>query len=158
MKSQKRCNYLIFPYKNNQQVGELFSDTKINNVVNQSLSPEMFKKRYNEIYQGDQNWQSIQSSKDTTYSWNLSSTYIKHPPFFEIKEDQSIENINDARNWQVIDTTRGWGSGGDSQLEFNNNNAAQSHDFGAPTSTGFTLTSFDSYNTSGGKFIYYAHA
>ena len=73
------------------------TSAEINNVVNQSLSPEMFKKRYNEIYQGDQNWQSLESSKDTTYSWNLSSTYIKHPPFFETKEDQSIEDINEAR-------------------------------------------------------------
>ena len=37
--------------------------------------------------------------------------------------------------------------------------AQASHDFGAPTSTGFTLTaSGDGYNNSGEVYIYYAHA
>ena len=69
-----------------------------------------------------------------------------------------IKRVDATYAWYVLDTTRGWGSGNDSQLELQNSNAALSHDFGAPTSTGFTLTSFDSYNISGGKFIYYAHA
>ena len=37
------------------------------------------------IYRGDDNWKSINNSKDTTYDWNDTSTYIKHPPFFDIK-------------------------------------------------------------------------
>ena len=69
-----------------------------------------------------------------------------------------IKRVDAGYAWFVLDTTRGWGSGSDSQLQLNDNQAEQAHDFGAPTATGFTLTSFDSYNTSGGKFIYYAHA
>ena len=69
-----------------------------------------------------------------------------------------IKRVNAGYNWYLLDTTRGWGSGNDAQLELNTNNAQASWDFGAPTSTGFTLTVADSYNTSGGKYIYYAHA
>jgi hypothetical protein len=69
-----------------------------------------------------------------------------------------IKRVDAGYAWFVLDTTRGWGSGSDSQLQLNDNQAEQAHDFGAPTATGFTLTSFDSYNISGGKFIYYAHA
>ena len=69
-----------------------------------------------------------------------------------------IKRVDAGYNWYTLDTTRGWGSGDDSQLELNTNNAQASWDFGAPTSTGFTLTVADSYNTSGGKYIYYAHA
>ena len=36
----------------------------------------MFKERYKEIYKGDDNWKSINSSKNTTYDWNDTSTYI----------------------------------------------------------------------------------
>ena len=43
----------------------------------------MFKNRYKEIYEGDENWKSIFSEKNMTYNWNDTSTYIKHPPFFE---------------------------------------------------------------------------
>ena len=48
-------------------------------------------------YQGDQNWQSIKSAKDTTYSWNLSSTYIKHPPFFDTQNKFELKDIKKAR-------------------------------------------------------------
>ena len=37
------------------------STSEINEIVDNSISTEMFKKRYKEIYNGDQNWQSIKS-------------------------------------------------------------------------------------------------
>ena len=61
------------------------SNTEINQTLSLCLTPEMFKERYKEIYKGDDNWKSINSSKNTTYDWNDTSTYIKHPPFFDIK-------------------------------------------------------------------------
>jgi len=61
--------------------------------------------------------------------------------------------------WFVLDTTRGWGAGNESYLLLDTNNPQYTdHDFGAPTSTGFTLTSFATYNGAGEKYIYYAHA
>ena len=72
------------------------STSEINEIVDNSISTEMFKKRYKEIYNGDQNWQSIESIQDKTYSWSASSTYIKHPPFFTDEKNQ-IEDIINAR-------------------------------------------------------------
>ncbi len=72
------------------------SSSEINEIVNNSISTEMFKKRYKEIYNGDQNWQSIMSIPDKTYSWSASSTYIKHPPFFSDEKNQ-IKDIINAR-------------------------------------------------------------
>ena len=69
-----------------------------------------------------------------------------------------IKKENGAGDWWVLDTTRGWGSGNDKHMQLNNSSADASYDFGAPTSTGFTLTVTDGYNASGGKYIYYAHA
>ena len=71
-----------------------------------------------------------------------------------------IKNISDTGNWITFDTTRGWGAGNDKYL-YLNTTAAQngSWDWGAPTSTGFTLTSVNSdYNDGRYKYIYYAHA
>jgi len=59
------------------------SSDEINKIVENSLTTQMFKTRYDEIYKGDKNWQSIKSISNKTYSWNSSSTYIKHPPFFQ---------------------------------------------------------------------------
>ena len=68
------------------------TNEEINNLLNCSLSPDMFKKRYKEIYEGDENWKLISSNNNMTYDWNDSSTYIKHPPFFQ-------ENAN--KNWRI---------------------------------------------------------
>jgi len=73
------------------------SSREIEEVLQKSLSSEMFVKRYKEIYEGDDNWKSIVSIKDTTYNWNFSSTYIKHPPFFETSGSEHDQDIIDAR-------------------------------------------------------------
>ena len=70
------------------------SSDEINKIVENSLTTQMFKTRYDEIYKGDKNWQSIKSISNKTYSWNSSSTYIKHPPFFSDKKKQTEDIIN----------------------------------------------------------------
>jgi len=73
------------------------SNTEVNQTLSSCLTPEMFKARYKEIYKGDDNWKSINYSKDTTYDWNDTSTYIKHPPFFDAQNKFELKNIKDAR-------------------------------------------------------------
>ena len=70
------------------------SSDEINKIVENSLTTQMFKTRYEEIYKGDKNWQSIKSISNKTYSWNSSSTYIKHPPFFSDEKKQTEDIIN----------------------------------------------------------------
>ncbi len=73
------------------------SNKEINQTLSLCLTPMMFKERYKEIYKGDDNWKSINNSKNTTYDWNDTSTYIKHPPFFDIKNKFELRDINNAR-------------------------------------------------------------
>jgi len=77
------------------------SSSEINEIINNSLSTEMFKKRYEEIYNGDKNWQSIKSISDKTYSWGPASTYIKHPPFFTDEKDK-VKDIVNARILAIL--------------------------------------------------------
>tara|TARA_B100000700_G_scaffold327485_1_gene442181 strand:- start:548 stop:3193 length:2646 start_codon:yes stop_codon:yes gene_type:complete len=70
---------------------------EIEKILKTSLSTEMFKKRYDEIYEGDENWKAIKSKKNTTYNWNPASTYIKEPPFFENSENINKKDIKNAR-------------------------------------------------------------
>ena len=70
---------------------------EIEKILKNSLSSDMFINRYGEIYDGDQNWKSIKSSKDTTYNWSAASTYIKSPPFFDEEEITKNEDIVEAR-------------------------------------------------------------
>ena len=73
------------------------SNKEINQTLSLCLTPEMFKERYKEIYKGDDNWKSINNSKNTTYDWNDTSTYIKHPPFFDKQNKFELKDIKDAR-------------------------------------------------------------
>ena len=72
-----------------------------------------------------------------------------------------IKRTDGSDAWWLLDTVRGWAGGNDAYLAINQTNAQWTdHDFGQPTSTGFTLTTdpYGSYNYSGHKYIYYAHA
>ena len=69
------------------------SSNEIDEIISKSLSSEIFNKRYNEIYDGDSNWKSIKNTKDITYEWNTTSTYIKQPPFFEGLKENALEDI-----------------------------------------------------------------
>ena len=73
------------------------SNKEINHALSFCLTPEMFKDRYKEIYKGDENWKSINNSKNTTYDWNDTSTYIKHPPFFDTQNKFELKDIKEAR-------------------------------------------------------------
>ena len=73
------------------------SNAEINKTLNSCLTPEMFKERYKEIYTGDENWKSINNSKNTTYDWSDTSTYIKHPPFFDTENKFELKDIINAR-------------------------------------------------------------
>ena len=73
------------------------TNKEINQTLSLCLTPEMFKERYKEIYKGDDNWKSIINKNHTTYNWNDTSTYIKHPPFFDTQNEFELKDIKDAR-------------------------------------------------------------
>ena len=61
--------------------------------------------------------------------------------------------------WYAWDTTRGWAAGNDKGLPLQNTDPQVDMDFGAPTSTGFTISGTHAdINASGENYIYYAHA
>ena len=58
--------------------------------------------------------------------------------------------------WYVVDTFRGWGSGNDKSLQFQEVNEQANSAIGAPTASGFTIEG--GLNNNAEKWIYYAHA
>ena len=72
---------------------------EIKAAIAASLTPEMFKSKYAEVYDGDDNWRSLRNGKSEIYHWEDSSTYIKLPPFFEGMGPDSgeTEDISGAR-------------------------------------------------------------
>ena len=57
----------------------------------------MYKNEYNNVFEGDETWQSLSSTQSELYDWSQPSTYIKEPPFFdnmylEVSEPDDIVN------------------------------------------------------------------
>ena len=52
-------------------------------VVRQALAPEMFERRYADVFTGDSAWKSIDIPGERVFSWDPGSTYIRCPPFFD---------------------------------------------------------------------------
>jgi len=44
---------------------------------------QMFDAGYSEVFDGDEEWNSLPIVPDKTYSWQEDSTYIRNPPFFD---------------------------------------------------------------------------
>jgi aconitate hydratase len=75
------------------------SQEEILQTVQSSLNPDMFNRKYSDVFEGDELWQSLHSSKSEMYQWDTHSTYIKRPPFFEGmgREPGALDNIEAAR-------------------------------------------------------------
>jgi aconitate hydratase len=43
----------------------------------------MFEARYGDVFKGDQHWQGIEVAGGQTYAWDIGSTYVQNPPYFE---------------------------------------------------------------------------
>jgi aconitate hydratase len=68
-------------------------------VVQNSLSPDMFTQQYGNVYDGNETWNAIPSTDEPVYEWNADSTYIQEPPFFidMPPQPEPIQPINGAR-------------------------------------------------------------
>jgi aconitate hydratase len=52
-------------------------------VQKKAVTPAMFAKRYGDVFKGDKNWQGIKVAGGQTYAWDIGSTYVQNPPYFE---------------------------------------------------------------------------
>ena len=75
------------------------SNGQISEIVRKTITPEMFKSRYGDVFRGDEKWQSIKVTGGETYDWNPGSTYVQLPPYFDGLQMQPTpqKNIEQAR-------------------------------------------------------------
>jgi aconitate hydratase len=68
-------------------------------IVEKTVTPELFRRTYEVVFAGDDNWRTMPVPEGAQYEWDAQSTYIQEPPFFQ---DMSLEppplrDIRDAR-------------------------------------------------------------
>lgn len=74
------------------------STEEINEAMNKAVTPELFKKEYERVFDENERWNELKTSADQLYGFDTSSTYIQNPPFFEelsaeLKEIQPLKDL-----------------------------------------------------------------
>ena len=75
------------------------SNLDIAEEMARSLTPEMFRKRYANVFEGPAEWRAVKVTTGLTYKWQPGSTYVKNPPYFDgmPKEPLKLKDVNGAR-------------------------------------------------------------
>ena len=59
------------------------SPQEIQSVIDSSISSAMFTKDYATVFDGDHRWKALATPTGKTFEWDLKSTYVRKPPYFE---------------------------------------------------------------------------
>jgi aconitate hydratase len=56
---------------------------EIHELIEHTITAKMFKSKYGEVFDGDANWKKVKAPAGLTYAWDMGSTYVQNPPYFE---------------------------------------------------------------------------
>jgi len=77
---------------------------EVQEVIDRVVTPEMFRSRYANVFEGDPRWKEIRTATGETYKWDPGSTYVQYPPYFEGmgRKPDPILDIKDARPLAIL--------------------------------------------------------
>jgi len=80
------------------------SNREVQDAIDASLTAEMFRSRYSDVFKGPEQWQAIATAEGQTYQWQEGSTYVKLPPFFTglTKTPDPVSDVRGARALAVL--------------------------------------------------------
>ncbi len=63
------------------------------------MTSKVFKERYADVFNGDANWRKVKAPQGETYKWDMGSTYVQNPPYFEGLKmmPEPVKEIENAR-------------------------------------------------------------
>jgi aconitate hydratase len=77
---------------------------QVKKVVEESLSPALYHRRYAEAMKGEFRWESLAAYADDRYHWEKDSTYIVRPPWFDAAQTKTAKSaIRGARILAILD-------------------------------------------------------
>ena len=77
------------------------TNEEVQDILNKSLTSKMFQERYADVFEGDENWRSIETSEGENYEWGEKSTYIRNPSFFDNIKDGSLSEFKISLNMLI---------------------------------------------------------
>ncbi|TNE59948.1 MAG: aconitate hydratase AcnA [Alphaproteobacteria bacterium] len=75
------------------------SSKEIADTIRKSVTAKMFRDRYADVFTGDAQWRKVKAKPSLTYQWDMTSTYVQNPPYFEGMSDKpgAVKDIEGAR-------------------------------------------------------------
>ena len=67
-----------------------------------SVTSEMYREKYADVFTGSEMWQEISVSGGDLYEWDETSTYIQHPPFFQEVTLEDVPSVSDIKGARVL--------------------------------------------------------
>jgi aconitate hydratase len=56
---------------------------EIRDTIERRIDPTMFHRNYAHVFEGDELWRSMAVPEGERYQWDISSTYVRNPPYFD---------------------------------------------------------------------------
>jgi aconitate hydratase len=75
------------------------SAKEIADTVRKAVTTKIFRERYANVFDGGSVWKKIKVKKSLTYPWDIGSTYVQQPPYFDgvTQEPVPVQDIRQAR-------------------------------------------------------------
>ncbi|RFB78514.1 aconitate hydratase AcnA [Methylovirgula sp. 4M-Z18] len=75
------------------------SAKEVQSFITKNVTKSIFKSRYADVFKGDTNWRKVKAPTGQTYKWDMGSTYVQNPPYFQgmTKTPAPVEDIVNAR-------------------------------------------------------------
>jgi len=80
------------------------SNREVQDTIARTLSPDMFRRRYANVFRGEERWRAIETPSSLTYRWDETSTYVKNPPYFTAmpKDPVALRDVTGARPLAIL--------------------------------------------------------
>jgi aconitate hydratase len=77
---------------------------EIRTVIGATIDPELFRRTYAVVFEGDERWRALPIPAGDRYAWDASSSYIAQPPFFDglTLDPRPIDDLVGARALAVF--------------------------------------------------------
>jgi len=75
------------------------TSAEIDAALAAAVSDQMFRRRYADVFAGDERWSSMNVPAGERYAWDEKSEYVKRPPYFDgmPKQPAAVQDITGAR-------------------------------------------------------------
>ncbi len=75
------------------------SQEEIHRTIEEAVQSDMFRSSYAEVFDGDENWRSLEVPGGDRFAWDEQSTYVRDPPYFVgmEREPEPIQDVGGAR-------------------------------------------------------------